>query len=198
VENHPVIATIAGTAIVDAIKRSGVEFVVSVPDRVTSETVLRRVASDAALKLVRVCKEDEGVSICAALSFCDKRALLLMQNTGLLDSVNALRGIAVEYRLPVVMMVGLLSHESAALPAQSRSYGVRIVTPILDAMGIAHEFSELEALEAALPGILRASGPVFIDLKIEAGASYPQDWAYMHGVAAREKFRMAVRQSRHS
>lgn len=62
----------------------------------------------------------------------------------------------------------------------------------------AHEFSELDALEAALPGVLRASGPVFIDLKIEPGASYPQDWAYMHGVAAREKFRMAVRQSRHS
>ena len=39
----------------------------------------------------------------------------------------------------------------------------------------AHEFSELDALEAELPGILRASGPVFIDLKIEAGASYPQD-----------------------
>jgi len=133
-------AGVEGAAIVEAIKRSGVEFVISVPDRVTSETVLRRVASDSALRLVRVCKEDEGVSICAALSFCGKRAVLLMQNTGLLDSVNALRGIAVEYRLPVVMMVGLLAHESDAPPVQSRSYGVRIVTPILDAMGIEHEF----------------------------------------------------------
>ncbi len=139
-ENHHVVEAIAGTAIIEAIKRSGVEFVVSVPDRVTSETVLRQAASDSAFKLVRVCKEDEGVSICAALSFCDKRALLLMQNTGLLDSVNALRGIAVEYQLPVVMMVGLLSHESASPPTQSRSYGVRIVTPILDAMGIAYEY----------------------------------------------------------
>ena len=122
---QPVSAPISGEAIVDAFKRSGVEFVVSVPDRVTSETVLRRVAADATLKLVRICKEDEGVSICAALSFCDKRALLLMQNTGLLDSINALRGIAVEYKLPVVMTVGLLSHESAAPPAQSKSYGAR-------------------------------------------------------------------------
>lgn len=30
-----------------------------------------------------------------------------------------------------------------------------------------------------------------------AGACiYPQDWAYMHGVAAREKFRAALRKSR--
>jgi len=150
-------ASIAGAAIVDAIKRSGVEFVVSVPDRVTSETVLRRVASDSALRLVRVCKEDEGVSVCAALSFCDKRALLLMQNTGLLDSVNALRGIAVEYRLPVVMMVGLLAHESVAPPVESRSYGVRIVTSILDAMGIAYEFLHTSGDEQRIaPAIERA------------------------------------------
>lgn len=150
-------SAISGVAIIDAIKQGGVEFVVSVPDRVTSETVLRRVASDASLKLVRVCKEDEGVSICAALSFCDKRALLLMQNTGLLDSVNALRGIAVEYKLPVVMMVGLLSHESAAPPTQSKSYGARIVTPILDAMGIAYEYLHSTGDERCIaPAIERA------------------------------------------
>jgi sulfopyruvate decarboxylase subunit alpha len=132
--------SISGAAIIEAIKRAGVEFVVSVPDRVTSETVLRPIAADPALKLVRVCKEDEGISICAALSFCDKRALLLMQQTGLLDSLNSLRGIAVEYGLPVVMMVGLLGHESGSPPVSSRKYGVRIVEPVLDAMGVAHEF----------------------------------------------------------
>ena len=61
-----------------------------------------------------------------------------------------------------------------------------------------HEFSELDTLEAALPGILRATGPVFIDLKIEPGETYPQDWAYMHGTESREKFRKALRQSRHA
>lgn len=132
-------AAISGAAIIAALKRSGIQFVVSVPDRVTSETVLRGAAADPALKLVRVCKEDEGVSVCAALSFCDKRAVLLMQNTGLLDSVNALRGIAVEYELPVVMVVGLLAHESDAPPVQSKNYGVRIVTPILETMGIAYD-----------------------------------------------------------
>ena len=62
----------------------------------------------------------------------------------------------------------------------------------------AHAFSELDALETALPGILRARGPVFIDLKIVPGETYPQDWAYMHGAASREKFRTALRQSRSS
>jgi len=55
----------------------------------------------------------------------------------------------------------------------------------------AHEFSELHALESALPGILRATGPAFVDLKVEAGEAYPQDFRYMHGREAREKFRAA-------
>ena len=60
----------------------------------------------------------------------------------------------------------------------------------------AHEFSELNALEAALPGILRATGPVLVDLKVEPGESYPQDFIYMHSRAAREKFKAALRQPR--
>ncbi len=47
---------LAGSAIVEAIADAGVHFVVSVPDLVTSEAVLRPIASDARFRLVRVCK----------------------------------------------------------------------------------------------------------------------------------------------
>jgi sulfopyruvate decarboxylase TPP-binding subunit len=55
---------------------------------------------DPSLRLIRVAKEDEGVSICAALSLCNKRSVLLMQNTVLLDSINLVRGTAVEFAMP--------------------------------------------------------------------------------------------------
>ena len=45
----------------------------------------------AELRLIRLCKEDEGIGICAGLSYTDRRAVLLMQSTGLLDSINAVR-----------------------------------------------------------------------------------------------------------
>ena len=70
---------------------------------------------------------------------------MLIQQTGLLDSINAVRGIAVEYALPICMMVGLLEKEPGVPPLQSRRYGVRIVEPILDAMGIAYHEIEVEA-----------------------------------------------------
>ena len=127
-----------GSAIIEALKQARVEFVLSVPDICTSEGLLRPIANDLDLRLVRVCKEDEGVSVCAALSFCDRRAVLLMQQTGLMDSANALRAIAVDYRNPVCMMIGLLGKEPDVPPGQSERYGVRIIEPALDVLGIRH------------------------------------------------------------
>jgi sulfopyruvate decarboxylase subunit alpha len=137
-------ATLSGGDIIREIKASRVDFVVSVPDITTSEGLLRPLARERTPRLIRVCKEDEGVGICAGLSYCDKRALLLIQQTGMLDSINAIRGVAVEYALPICMMVGLLEKEPGVPPRQSKRYGVRIVEPILDAMGIAYHEIEAE------------------------------------------------------
>ena len=134
-----------GGSILREIKTSGIEFVISVPDITTSEGLLRPLSQGTAPRLIRICKEDEGVAICAGLSYAGRRALLLIQNTGLLDSINAVRGVAVEYNLPVCMMVGLLQKEAGVAPKQSKRYGVRIVEPILEAMGIAYHEIEGEA-----------------------------------------------------
>lgn len=126
----------SGAAIIDAVKQAGVEFIVSVPDIVTSDGLLWPISRDPQLKLLRVCKEDEGVSICGAMSYNGTRALLLMQQTGLMDSLNAIRAIAMDYQLPVCMMVGLQGKEPELKSADSASYGVRIIEPVLQAMDI--------------------------------------------------------------
>ena len=148
---------IEGAAIIDAVAESGVEFVVSVPDITTSEGLLRPLAKATDPRLIRICKEDEGVAICAGLSYTGKRGLLLIQQTGLLDSINAIRGVAVEYNLPICMMVGLLEKEVGVPPRQSKRYGVRIVEPILDAMGIAyHNIEEDPDVPKIRPAIDKA------------------------------------------
>ena len=134
-----------GSSIIAAIKASGVEFILSVPDIVTSGGLLRPISRDPAFKLIRVCKEDECIGIASGLSYCDKRALTLIQYTGFLDSINAIRGVAVEYRQPICMMIGLLGHDPSTTPRNSPRYGVRIIEPILDAMGIAHHLINEDA-----------------------------------------------------
>src|SRR6478752_9121684 len=136
---------LSGEKIIAEIKASGIQFVISVPDITTSEGLLRPLAKLSDPRLIRICKEDEGVAICAGLSLTGKRGLLLIQQTGLLDSINAIRGNAVEYQLPICMMVGLLEKEVGVMPRQSKRYGVRIVEPILEAMGIAYHNIESDA-----------------------------------------------------
>src|SRR5262249_39494842 len=127
-----------GSSIIAAIKSAGAEYVLSGADIPTSQCLLRPIANDKELRLIRVCKEDECIGIASGLSYSDKRALTLIQYTGFLDSINAIRAVAVEYKQPICMMVGLLGHEAERLPAQSGRYGVRIIEPICDAMGIEH------------------------------------------------------------
>ena len=150
---------LSGAAIIAAVKASGIDYVLSVPDITTSAGLLAPIAQDKDLRLIRVCKEDECIGIASGLSYGDKRALILIQHTGFLDSLNAIRGIAVEYRQPICMMVGLLQHEPERAPRASSRYGVRIVEPILDDMGIVHHFIGVDDDVAKIqPAIERAYG----------------------------------------
>jgi sulfopyruvate decarboxylase TPP-binding subunit len=155
-----------GGSIIREIKASQIEFVVSVPDITTSEGLLRPLAQAKNPRLIRICKEDEGVGICAGLAYSGRRSLLLIQQTGMLDSINAIRGVAVEYALPICMMVGLLEKEPGVPPRQSKRYGVRIVEPILDAMGIAYheieEESDVAKIKPAIDAAYSDSRPVVL------------------------------------
>jgi sulfopyruvate decarboxylase subunit alpha len=164
-----------GGGIIAAIKASGIEYVLSVPDIVTSSGLLRPIAQDKELRLIRVCKEDECVGIASGLSYCDKRALILIQHTGFLDSLNAIRGVAVEFQQPICMMVGLLQHDPEMTPRQSPRYGVRIIEPILDDMGIAHHLISVDAditkIQPAIEKAYQESRPVAFLIGREPKAS---------------------------
>ena len=129
-------AWVQGLSIQAALHDAQVEFVVALPDIVTCDELLWPIAREQTFRLINVCKEDEGVSICAGLSYAGKRAVLLMQHTGFLDSINAIRVMGMDYQLPIVMMIGLQGLEEDRAPSESAQNGVRIVEPILKAMDI--------------------------------------------------------------
>lgn len=134
---------IKGASILSALTSSGIDFVVTVPDLWTCEGVLRPLPTHPSLRHIKVCKEDEGFGISAGLAACGKRSIIFMQCTGLLDSINALR-VGVEFEQPVCMLVGLLHKEPDLAATESSQYIVRIVEPILDAMGVNHCMLETE------------------------------------------------------
>ena len=129
------LATLKGSSIISALHNASVHTVVALPDIVTCAGLLWPLSNNPYFRLIPVCKEDEGVSICAGLSYCNQRSILLIQHTGFLDSLNAIRAIAVEYQLPIVMLVGLQGMEPDRRdPSESDRLGIRIIQPICEAM----------------------------------------------------------------
>ena len=127
---------LSGLGIIAELKKARIQTVAALPDIVTSDGLLWPMSRDSDFRLIRVCKEDEGISICAALSYTDTRAVMLMQQTGLLDSLNSIRAIAIEYQQPICMMIGLQGKSPAEKIADAVTHGVSIVKPILDVMGL--------------------------------------------------------------
>ena len=152
-----------GSEIIAAIKLAGIREIAALPDIVTSEGLLWPISRDPDFRLTRICKEDEGVSICAAMSYNGTRALLMMQQTGLMDSLNAIRAIGIDYQRPVVMLVGLQGKEPDLPPSKSASYGVRIIQPVLNAMNISHSLvegpSDMAGINPAIDQAYATSSP---------------------------------------
>ena len=87
------------------IKRNGVTDIVWLPD---SETIwlYLLMQSEPGLTLVGVTREDHACSIAAGLATGGARPLILIQNTGMMESGDSIRGWLLGLNVPVVLMVG--------------------------------------------------------------------------------------------
>jgi sulfopyruvate decarboxylase subunit alpha len=91
-------------AILAALKRAGVTFVASLPD---GSLVSLIEALDASNDFIHVplSREEEGVGVCAGAYFGGRRCALLMQNAGLLNSCNGLATTALQFEIPMLLLV---------------------------------------------------------------------------------------------
>lgn len=58
-----------------------------------------------------------------------------------------------------------------------------------------YEFSNLEDWDRQLGTILKEDGPIFVDLKIEPGELYPENFRRLYDTEYREKFRRTLQNS---
>ena len=89
----------------EELKKNGVTHVVWLPDSETNWLYLLMEA-DPALDLIAVSREGQAFSTAAGLSVGGAKPVILIQNTGLMESGDSLRGWAMGMNIPVVLMVG--------------------------------------------------------------------------------------------
>ena len=112
-------------------------WILSVPDT-HQKSVLAALDKERAIRVLTCATEDEAVAIAAGLYIGGEPVALMIQHAGLYASVNTLRGVALDGRLPIFYMIGLLGREKDRDPRDSRHSMVRYCEPLLDLFGVPH------------------------------------------------------------
>lgn len=97
--------TLAGAQkLLAGLREAGIDLVSSVPD-INMLELINLLYKDEHITHVPVGREEEGVGVCTGAHFGGKRTALLMQNGGLLNSCNGLTTTALQFGIPIVLLV---------------------------------------------------------------------------------------------
>lgn len=139
--------------ILDAFRSEDIRNLVFLPDTVMGR-LLALAEEDAFFRLVGVHREEEAVGILAGLFLGGQRGAMLVQSSGLGNTLNALGSLAMAYRIPFPLLVSLRGELGEFNPAQLHMG--RAVPGCLDALSIQHVTLRSEAdLETLVSGAVK-------------------------------------------
>src|SRR5204863_5149848 len=107
----------------DALKRAGIRLLSVLPETWPVHLVTLA-EEDPEMILVRLAKEEEGVGISAGAHLAGVKSAMLMQNHGLLASINGIVSCAQLYHVPLLMLVSYRGEFGERDPWQTAGGGV--------------------------------------------------------------------------
>jgi len=153
----------------DRLKENNLEVVYHVPDIVLA-SLIARAEADSFFTVVPLTREEEGVGVLTGAYLGGRRGLLMMQVSGLGNSINGLASLAIPYQIPFLMLISQRGELGEFNPAQI-AMG-QAARPMLDALGIQHftlrrtdEMSSL--MDGAIKTAYTAQRPVALFLSTE-------------------------------
>jgi sulfopyruvate decarboxylase subunit alpha len=138
-EEGCLMATRTMAGLVDALDAAGVDFVASLPDSRIAP-LIEAVQADGRFRHVALTREDEGVGVCAGAWFGGATPALLIQNSGLLESVNDLVTLSIFSQVPLLLVVAYRGYLGEA----HWYHGPvgRVTTGVLDALSIPYAVAD--------------------------------------------------------
>ncbi len=137
--------------LVDELVKQKVSNVVGIPDN-SSAALFRVLEADSKIEVLTVTREGEAFAVASGLWLGGRAPVVLIQNTGLLESGDSLRGTAVRMGIPLLCLVTyrgyakLPSQESDEIMTRADVDSVAVVTePTLDAWRVPYELYRSDA-----------------------------------------------------
>ena len=101
----------------ETIKNSGIDLILSLPC-ILLKSLLEIIDEKNEIQHIPVTREEEGVGIAAGAYLGGRKPAILMQNSGLGNSVNAIKSLLQLYKIPVIF---IMSHRGAEGGRRRRS-----------------------------------------------------------------------------
>lgn len=168
-------AKLSAAAVARTLRRCGITHVVGLPDN-SSARLFSLLARGRAPRRVAVTREGEAFAVAAGLWIGGARPAVLVQNTGLLESGDGLRGTALRMRIPLLCMItyrgyaGLAGRRTGDLPEPERfsradlDSAALVTEPTLKAWGLPYRFlgsdEDLGVIAEALERAEREARPI--------------------------------------
>lgn len=104
---------ISGLELWRAIERAGLDFFTGVPDSTFKSLLVHAEKSD---RYVPAVSEDLAVGLAVGAYLGGRSPMVLMQNSGLGNSINGLTSLAALYRIPLLVLIGWRGHDQKDAP----------------------------------------------------------------------------------
>ncbi len=124
--------------LVQEFKKNGVTHVITIPDSETNY-LYELMARQPWLDMVPVSREGETMGVALGLNAAGKVPVCLIQNTGMMESGDSIRGMALDAGFPLVMVVGYRGWTRRGVTTDTAA---RYTEPFLHAFGISYYLVE--------------------------------------------------------
>jgi sulfopyruvate decarboxylase subunit alpha len=127
--------------IIEQLSASGITHVVALPDN-TSKALLEGLSAEQGIRVVSVTREGECWAVAAGLWMGGGSPAVLMQNTGFLESGDALRGTVMRMRIPLLCLLTYRGYATLArttMRAGIPTDGSALSRPDVDSCAIVFE-----------------------------------------------------------
>jgi len=121
----------AARLIVAGLKGAGINLVATLPD-INLASLLHEVENDRDLLHVPLCREEEGIGICAGAYLVGKKCAAIMQNGGFFNSNNAIVSTLLQYQIPLLLLI----YYAGDVGDRTFSTTGSLTEPVLQALGI--------------------------------------------------------------
>ena len=133
--SRPLVQSVPASLLHEAIKELGVSHILTVPDT-HQKSLLASLMVDPGLTTLTLATEDEALGVNAGLWIGGVEALVLIQNVGFFASLNGVRGVCMDMRVPTCMLVGQYARDVKVPVDENEVSGVRLIEPVIRALDI--------------------------------------------------------------